>query len=258
MAKALLQVRNLYKRFGGIIAVNGCSFEVLQGQVVGLIGPNGAGKTTVFDIVSGRLAADGGRVVFRDQDVTHLPAHKIAALGMSRTFQECRLFWDLSCLENLLLAAQPKGLAVNLKSILSGGRLTSSADEERARELLALVRLEKFASSPAKALSFGQKRLLELACALMTNPTILLLDEPASGVNPTILEQIRELLSSLHAQGLTLLVVEHNIQFISSLADTIVVLHYGQVLEVGPPEQIRNSSRVIEAYLGGRYASSGE
>jgi ABC-type branched-subunit amino acid transport system ATPase component len=229
-----LAVHGVEKHYGGVSALAGCSFEIGGAGIYGLIGPNGAGKTTLFDVIAGTTPPDRGRVTVDGRDVTGLAPHRLAALGVARSFQECRVFPEFTCLENLLFS----------------GRRHHDAKSEAMR-LLALVNLDTHAGEPAAALSFGQRRLLEIVATFMQRPRLLLLDEPAAGVNPVLLETLSRfiLAMSRERQGV-LLVIEHNMEFVMGLAGEIVVMHQGAVLERGTPQAIQASPRVIEAYLG--------
>ena len=228
-----LRVEGLTKSYGGITALAGCSFALEQPGIYGLIGPNGAGKTTLFDVVAGVTEPDGGRVEIEGRDVTGLPPHRLAGLGVARSFQECRVFPEFTCMENLLF----------------GPRVAAARDE--AARLLDLVNLTRHAAAPAANLSFGERRLLELCAAFMLRPRILLLDEPAAGVNPALLELLKAFLKRMHEEKpLLLLVVEHNMEFIMELAGEVIVMHQGAVLERGRPAEVQASPRVVEAYLG--------
>lgn len=228
-----LAVHNLTKAYGGITALAGCSFALEQPGIYGLIGPNGAGKTTLFDVIAGITEPDSGRVQIEGRDVTGLPPHRLASLGVARSFQECRVFPEFTCLDNLLF----------------GPRV--AAPREEAIRLLDMVNLSRHAGEPASALSFGERRLLELCSAFMMRPRILLLDEPAAGVNPALLELLKGFLKRMHEEKpLLLLIVEHNMEFIMELAGEIIVMHQGTVLERGRPQDVQASPRVVEAYLG--------
>lgn len=228
-----LKVTGMQKRYGGIVALSGCSFEIAKPGIYGLIGPNGAGKTTLFDVITGISDPDGGRVEIDGRDATGLPAHRLARLGLARSFQECRVFPEFSCLDNLLF-----GPCVD-------------ATQDEAMRLLDMVNLAPQAGEPAASLSFGQRRLLELVGIFMMRPRILLLDEPAAGVNPALLELLAGFIRRMHAERPCLfLVVEHNMEFIMGLAGEIIVMHGGTVLERGSPAAVQASPAVIEAYLG--------
>lgn len=253
-AKALpmLLVSGLQKEFGGITAVRDCSFTVEKGTIVGLIGPNGAGKTTVFNLVTGCMGADKGKVVFDRADITNMEPYKINRMGLSRTFQLIRLFQNMTVLENMMVAK--KNLNERLgRSFL---KLRMMKDQEIIYEtqclgLLRLVGLEEKWSELAKNLSYGQQKLLEIARALASEPELLLLDEPAGGVNLTMLKTIRDLILKLKQQGKTVLLIEHNMEFVMGLCDKIVVLDYGEEIATGTPKQIQKNKRVLDAYLGG-------
>ena len=245
----ILEVSAISKRFGGVVALDGAGFSVDKPGIVALIGPNGAGKTTLFDIICGRQSADSGEVRFMGARVDGLPPFRLARLGFARSFQECRVLPEATCLENMLFSAQDKTLRSEIAGIFRG-RAHNRDTVDKARELLAMVGLERFSNRPASDLSFGQKRLVEIASTLMGAPKVLLLDEPASGVNPTLLNILHDfLLDQAPKMGLLLVVIEHNMEFIMSVAERIVVLHQGKVLEDGPPAVIQASPQVIEAYL---------
>jgi branched-chain amino acid transport system ATP-binding protein len=255
----VLGVRDLVKDFRGLRAVNGCSFDVERGSITGLIGPNGAGKTTVFGIVSGFHRPDGGRVYLRGEDVTGLPPHVMFRKGLCRTFQIPREHARMSVLENLMLVPAPQ-IGERLWNPLLRPRAVRAQERrlrERASEVLEFVTLEHLRDAPAGTLSGGQKKLLELARTLMASPSIILLDEPAAGVNPTLMERIREKIVQLNAdRGITFLLIEHNMPLVMGLCEHVVVMNYGSKLAEGPPELIRNDPRVLEAYLGGEHAAA--
>jgi ABC-type branched-subunit amino acid transport system ATPase component len=247
----ILEVDNISKSFGGVRAVDGASFHLASPGIYGLIGPNGAGKTTLFDIICGRQFADAGSVRLAGTPIDRLRVHRRARLGLARTFQECRVFEEETCLDNVLFAAQDKHLGDELlrtfvRSGGAGGAVTSEAEG-----LLDLVDLRRLRNELAGNLSYGQRRLLEIVSSLIVRPRLLLLDEPASGINPGLLGVLREFLLRIFAdRPIVLLIVEHNMEFIMSLASHILVMHQGRVLEQGPPAAIAASRRVIEAYLG--------
>jgi neutral amino acid transport system ATP-binding protein len=247
----LFEIAGVHKAFGGIRALDGVDISIGATGTYGLIGPNGAGKTTLFDIITGQQSPDRGTVSFEDRDITGWPAHRLHGLGLMRTFQECRVFPEKTCLENMLFAVQKKPLAAAIgQAVLrSTAHLRAALDE--AQRLLELVRLSQYEHHPAGALSFGQKRLLELATVYMRRPRLLLFDEPASGVNPALLETLRDFIMAMREeQDALLILVEHNMEFIMEISDHIVVMHQGQVLEEGAPETVQSSQRVIDAYLG--------
>jgi neutral amino acid transport system ATP-binding protein len=248
---SLLEIDAVRRSFGGIVALDGASFAIEGPGIYGVIGPNGAGKTTLFDIITGLQAPDDGTIRFAGADITGSAPHRLYALGIARSFQECRIFPTKTCLENLLFAVQRKHLGATLRQAFLRRRSEVAAAQTEARRLLAMVRLEQHAETPASALSFGQKRLLELASLFMIRPRLLLLDEPASGVNPALLETLTDFLLHIRAMhDTTLLIVEHNMEFIMNISERIVVMHQGAVLEEGSPAEVQESQRVIDAYLG--------
>jgi ABC-type branched-subunit amino acid transport system ATPase component len=247
----LFEVRDLQKSFGGIRALDGAGFAVEATCTCGLIGPNGAGKTTLFDVVTGLQSPDRGSVSFDGQDITGWPAYKLYARGFARTFQECRIYPEKTCLENMLFGVQKKPLAASVAQAFTRSTKHLRAGIDEARRLLEMVRLTQYEDSPAGGLSFGQKRLLELAAIYMRKPRLLLFDEPASGVNPALLETLRDFILKMRAeQDALLILVEHNMEFVMDVSDQIVVMHQGKVLEQGTPADIQSSERVIDAYLG--------
>jgi branched-chain amino acid transport system ATP-binding protein len=234
---SLLEVRGLTKRFGGLVAVNDLSFGVDEGEIVGLIGPNGAGKTTVFGLVSGFLEPDAGAVTFRGRPMRGLKPHAVNALGMARTFQIMRPFPRLSVVRNVMIGAL--------------GRHPDPAEAEaRARAVLRDVELAVKAELPAGALTVAERKRLELARALATEPVLLLLDEVMSGLNASETERIVELVRAIHARGIAILLIEHVMRAVMSLAGRIVVLNHGERIAEGRPEVVAQDRRVIEAYLG--------
>lgn len=248
----LLEIRGLIKRFLGVTAVEAVDLTVEPGELVSLIGPNGSGKTTLFNCVTGYLAADGGRVLFRGRDVTNAAPHRIMRQGLGRTFQQVSVFGRLTALENLLVFLQQhqeENLLARLLRTPSLRRLEAQG-VERARGLLDLVGLGEKADAPAGSLSYGQRKLLAFAAALMPDPDLLLLDEPAAAVNPTMINQMKDHILALHRQGKTVLLVEHNMDVVMDISRRIVVLDHGQKIAEGPPEAIRRDPRVIEAYFG--------
>ena len=246
-----LAVRGLGKRYGGITALAGAGFEIDGPGIYGLIGPNGAGKTTLFDVIAGGVTPDEGEVWLDDRNVTGFAPHRMAALGIARTFQECRILAEETCLDNLLFAAQPKGFGATLAQVFNRSQAKRRAQVDEAMRLLALVRLEAYAGIIAANLSFGQRRLLEIVSTFIAGPEVFLLDEPASGVNPSLLVTLSDCIRTMYAERpRVFLLVEHNMEFVMSLADDIIVMHQGAVLERGSPEAVQASPRVIEAYLG--------
>jgi branched-chain amino acid transport system ATP-binding protein len=234
---SLLEVRGLTKRFGGLVAVNDLSFAVDEGEIVGLIGPNGAGKTTVFGLVSGFLEPDAGAVTFRGRPIRGLKPHAVNALGMARTFQIMRPFPRLSVVRNVMIGAL-------------GRHPDPGEAEARARAVLRDVELAAKAELPAGALTVAERKRLELARALATEPVLLLLDEVMSGLTASETERIVELVGAIHARGIAILLIEHVMRAVMSLAGRIVVLNYGERIAEGRPEVVAQDRRVIEAYLG--------
>jgi ABC-type branched-subunit amino acid transport system ATPase component len=248
---AILEVDNVTKSFGGVRAVEGASFRLAAPGIYGLIGPNGAGKTTLFDVICGRQFADTGSVRLAEERIDHLRVHQRARLGLARTFQECRVLEAETCLDNVHFAAQDKHLGSEMTQAASRSTGARRSVTEEAERLLDLVNLQRLAAEPAGNLSYGQRRLLEIVSSIIAQPRLLLLDEPASGINPTLLNTLHDfLLRILAERQIVVLIVEHNMEFIMSLASHVLVMHQGRVLEEGPPAAIQSSQRVIEAYLG--------
>jgi len=249
---ALFEVSGLTKRFLGVTALDAVDLRIEAGELVSLIGPNGSGKTTLFNCVTGYLAPDAGRVSLRDRDITGIAPHRIARRGVGRTFQLVSVFPRLTALENLLTFLQQHQEESVLGRLLRAPRVRryEAAATERARSLLASVGLADRADAPAGSLSYGQRKLLAFAAALMPDPELVLLDEPAAAVNPTMINQMKEQIRSLHRQGKSVLLVEHNMDVVMDISQRVVVLDHGQKIAEGAPAAIRRDARVIEAYFG--------
>ena len=245
---ALLRTEGITKAYGGVQALNGASIAVEAGTVAGLIGPNGSGKTTLFNIITGYERPDAGEVWFDGHAITGYSPDKVFAAGIGRTFQLTRIFPRLTVIENMLIAAQDRDRPRNLLARL--GRDAWTHHRRHATELLEFVGIERHASVLAGSLSYGQRKLLELAYVLVADPAVILLDEPAGGVNPTLINLIADRIRELNSQGKTFLIVEHNMEFVMGLCSTITVLESGAAVVSGPPEMIRSDKRVLDAYLG--------
>jgi neutral amino acid transport system ATP-binding protein len=241
---ALLEINHLTRNFGGIQAVQDCSFVVEEGSIASLIGPNGAGKTTVFNLVTGLLSIDSGDIFFAGKKLNGLQPHQITRMGISRTFQITRDLQELTVLENMIVQSQVKGFW----DMFGIGMLRE--EEERAMDLLKFVGIDYLAQEKSKNLSYGQKKLLEFASVLMPEPRLIMLDEPAGGVNPTLLESIIDRIVELNKKGITFLIVEHNMDLVMKISNPVICMAYGTVLAQGSPKEIQNDKRVLEAYLG--------
>ena len=241
---SFLEVQGVSKAFGGIRALDTCSISMDEGSITGLIGPNGSGKTTMFNVVTGYERSDSGQVSFHEQNITNASPAKIFRLGIGRTFQLTRIFPRLTVMENMHVAVQRN----DLKGLLS--RWSSSQEQQHALELLDFVGLTKLKDDPAGILSFGQKKLLEFACILIAEPKVILLDEPAGGVNPTMVNYLAERIRTLNQRGITFLVVEHNMEFVMNLCSKVMVMHRGIRIAEGTPAEVRANAAVLEAYLG--------
>ncbi|MBI4737871.1 MAG: ABC transporter ATP-binding protein [candidate division NC10 bacterium] len=230
----LLEIRDLSKRFGGVVAVNRCSLVLAPGKIYGLIGPNGSGKTTLFNCITGLERRDAGEVFFRGERIDGLKPHQVAHRGIGRTFQIIRVFPELTALENLLVVT----------------REPFEVAHRRAQELLRFVALDRLQNEYAGNLSYGQQKLLEFIRVLMRDPELILLDEPAAGVNRTLLNELLAAITRLRDQGKTVLIVEHDMKVVMGLCEKLFVLDYGEKIAEGPPGVIQADPRVVEAYFG--------
>jgi branched-chain amino acid transport system ATP-binding protein len=248
----MLEGLGLTKRFGGLVAVGGVSFTVRAGTITGLIGPNGAGKTTLFNLIAGSLRPDAGRLVLEGRDITGARPDQVFAAGIGRTFQIARPFPEMTLLENVMLSPKRQAGERFWVNWVAPGRV--AAEERRVREAarhwLDFVGLSKLEGEPAKVLSGGQRKLLEIARVMVAEPRLVLLDEPGAGVNPALLDIIMRKIVALNAEGVTVLIIEHNMDLVMSLCRPVLVMAGGKLLMEGDPEAVRADPRVAEAYLG--------
>jgi len=252
MLNDIISVKNLQKSFGGLKAVDVNELTFMEGQLTSIIGPNGAGKTTFFDLISGFQNADSGEVFLNEKNISNSQPYKIARMGMVRTFQLTKVFDRMTVMDNLLFSGSDINNDSFLNSIikLNSQKLYENNLKEKAKEIMNDLNIDHMANSYARELSGGQKKLLELARAIINDPEILLLDEPLAGVNPKLAEDILSLIKRLSDNGITIIMVEHNIEAVMKISERIVVLAEGSLIADGNPNQIRNDKNVIEAYLG--------
>ncbi len=249
----ILEAKSMTRRFGGLVAVNNVSFTVNEHEIFGLIGPNGAGKTTLFNLITAFIPLSSGELRYQGANISRLRPHQIANLGIARTFQNIRLFGELSALENIVIARHLHNTSNVLTGVLGlpRARREEKKSRRKALELLEMVGLSDRADEKAKNFAYGDQRRLEIARALALEPQILLLDEPAAGMNPNEKQQLSEFIRSLREQfNLTIVLIEHHVPLVMGLCDRIAVLDFGQLIALGEPAVVRNNPAVIEAYLG--------
>jgi branched-chain amino acid transport system ATP-binding protein len=253
-----LEAKALMRQFGGLVAVNNVSFTVHKNEIFGLIGPNGAGKTTLFNLMTGLIQPSSGQLVYQGEEISQRPPHQIAAKGIARTFQNIRLFGNLSALENVMIARHIHNQGANVLSTLLTGLLSlpsasrrEQLNKQKAIALLDMVGLSDRAEEKARNFPYGDQRRLEIARALALEPQVLLLDEPAAGMNPSEKHQLSEFIREIRQQfNLTVILIEHHVPLVMGLCDRIAVLNFGKLIALGEPSVIRNDPSVIEAYLG--------
>ncbi len=230
MDRRILEVDQITKKFGGIVAINDCSFSVSKGEILGVIGPNGSGKSTLFNVINGIYKPEQGKILYKDQDISKMKPHKLAHKGMGRIFQISQPFQSMSVMDNML---------------------TVFFNRKKASELLNFFEISALKDESAGSLSGGQQRLLEMARVMMLEPELILMDEPLAGINPVLIEKLKQFMKEINSKGITLIVVEHEVPFIMDLCNSIVVLEFGEKIAEGSPDAIQKNKRVIEAYLGG-------
>lgn len=251
----LLEVVNVSKWFGGVRAVSDVSFAIERGSIVSLIGPNGAGKTTVFNIVSGFYKPDTGRIIFEGRDITNIKVYECAKIGIARTFQNIRLFYNMTVLENVMVGRHVRsksGLSSFFDAILrtKDFHSTEKEIEEKSFEYLKMLGLESYVNTIAKNLPYGLQRKLEIARALATEPKLLLLDEPTAGMTYREVNEIMEIISKIRDMGITVFLIEHQMMLVMGISDKVIVLDHGEKIAEGTPEEVKNNQKVIDAYLG--------